>query len=457
MGARPKKVVAYGENLLESLNDDLGFEQHSLEGLHIDETGKLDGLKASIQKYGLLTPPLLDSDGNLIDGHRRIRAAKESGHEFIWVRRLNVTGPEARIAAIQSRISKREQTLLRDAEDLYEWKGYYEQENPETTKGGNQKLKKAKKEQNAKIAFCKMAASMTDRSVRSIELLVRIGSIPADVRAEIHKDVDFANRQDKLLALVDCQKKQGVSPLKVFHQWQAHPSWTAFECINEAKKAENQKKKHSVPSVTSEFQILEGDFRDVMKGIADESIHAVITDPPYLKEYVHLLPAFAKETARVLKPGGIALVMYGQLYLPDAIKALDENLEYHWTIADDFSSTGHEMPSRLIATHWKPILLYKKGEYKRKFNADIFRGGKKDKTYHVWQQALETFEWLVDRFTNPGDLILDPFLGSGTTMIAALKYGRRCIGIDCDPKALNATKIRIQELGLASKAAQIIS
>jgi spermidine synthase len=139
------------------------------------------------------------------------------------------------------------------------------------------------------------------------------------------------------------------------------------------------KKPHSVPDIAPEFQILTGDFRDVMKGIADESIDAVISDPPYLKEYVPLLPPFAKETARVLKPGGIALVMYGQLYLPDAIKALDEHLEYHWMIADDFSSTGHEMPSRLIANHWKPILIYKKGEYKRKFNPDIFRGVRRTK------------------------------------------------------------------------------
>jgi DNA modification methylase len=212
------------------------------------------------------------------------------------------------------------------------------------------------------------------------------------------------------------------------------------------------KKPHSVPDIAPEFQILTGDFRDVMKGIADESIDAVISDPPYLKEYVPLLPPFAKETARVLKPGGIALVMYGQLYLPDAIKALDEHLEYHWMIADDFSSTGHEMPSRLIANHWKPILIYKKGEYKRKFNPDIFRGGTKDKTYHVWQQALETFEWQVKRFTNPGDMILDPFLGSGTTMVAALKHGRRCIGIDSDLEAIKATKIRLQDLNLAPKA-----
>src|SRR3954469_10823181 len=106
------------KNLLESLAEDHGFEQHSIDGIHAVEVGKVDGLKASIKKYGVLAPPILDSDGNLLDGKRRIRAAKETGHEFIWVRRLKVNGAEARVAAIQSRISKREQTILRDAEDL---------------------------------------------------------------------------------------------------------------------------------------------------------------------------------------------------------------------------------------------------------------------------------------------------------------------------------------------------
>jgi DNA modification methylase len=54
-------------------------------------------------------------------------------------------------------------------------------------------------------------------------------------------------------------------------------------------------------------------------------------------------------------------------------------------------------------------------------------------------------------------MILDPFLGAGTTMVAALKHGRQCIGIDSDPEAINATKLRLQHLDLDPPTAQEIT
>jgi len=52
---------------------------------------------------------------------------------------------------------------------------------------------------------------------------------------------------------------------------------------------------------------------------------------------------------------------------------------------------------------------------------------------------------LVERLTQPGDLVLDPFLGAGTTGVAALRTGRRFIGIDNDPEAVTASRARLAE------------
>jgi adenine specific DNA methylase Mod len=46
----------------------------------------------------------------------------------------------------------------------------------------------------------------------------------------------------------------------------------------------------------------------------------------------------------------------------------------------------------------------------------------------TWAQGVEELEPIISMLTNPGDLILDPFAGSGTTGIAALRFGRRFIG-----------------------------
>ena len=53
---------------------------------------------------------------------------------------------------------------------------------------------------------------------------------------------------------------------------------------------------------------------------------------------------------------------------------------------------------------------------------------------HPCPRNLEHVEWLVEKFTAPGEMILDPFLGSGTTAVAALRRGRQCIGIEIERK-----------------------
>jgi DNA modification methylase len=73
------------------------------------------------------------------------------------------------------------------------------------------------------------------------------------------------------------------------------------------------------------------------------------------------------------------------------------------------------------------------------------KGSKKSKEWHEWGQSLETFEWLVQKFTRPGDWILDPFCGGGTTLIAALKHKRRCITIDIDKEAIELVRCRIED------------
>jgi len=53
--------------------------------------------------------------------------------------------------------------------------------------------------------------------------------------------------------------------------------------------------------------------------------------------------------------------------------------------------------------------------------------------------------WLIQNYTQPGDLILDPFMGSGTTGVAAVKLGRKFIGIEIDEGYFEIAKRRISE------------
>jgi len=65
------------------------------------------------------------------------------------------------------------------------------------------------------------------------------------------------------------------------------------------------------------------------------------------------------------------------------------------------------------------------------------------KHLHPTQKPLDLIEWIISYWSFEGDLVLDPFLGSGTTMEACLKLNRNCIGVEINPEYINITKKRL--------------
>lgn len=63
-----------------------------------------------------------------------------------------------------------------------------------------------------------------------------------------------------------------------------------------------------------------------------------------------------------------------------------------------------------------------------------FPNTRKGKSLHPTQKPLEMIEWLVKTYTNRGDVILEPFAGSGATLLAAKRNGRHAFGIELEPK-----------------------
>ena len=102
--------------------------------------------------------------------------------------------------------------------------------------------------------------------------------------------------------------------------------------------------------------------------------------------------------------------------------------------------------SRNIFCGWKPILVYQNGFKKNKFEIeDIFNGSGREKRDHDWQQGEDELQYLINNFSNPGDIICDPFAGSGTTLICAKKMNRISIGAEIDKDSFNIAKRRIKD------------
>ena len=69
----------------------------------------------------------------------------------------------------------------------------------------------------------------------------------------------------------------------------------------------------------------------------------------------------------------------------------------------------------------------------------------KEKTFHPCPRRYEHVAWLVDIWSSPGELIFDPFMGSGTTLLAAKTLGRKAIGIEIEEKYCEIAVKRLKQ------------
>ena len=139
--------------------------------------------------------------------------------------------------------------------------------------------------------------------------------------------------------------------------------------------------------------------------------------------------------------------MIGQSYLPEVINQLGQHMTYYWVMP--YLTPGGGAPllyQKRVNTFWKPVLWYVKGEYKGDYVGDVLKSPESDKRFHEWGQSLGGMMDIIGRFTNPGDLILDPFLGGGTTGAAAVTMARRFIGTDINAENIEISRTRIQEV-----------
>ena len=203
------------------------------------------------------------------------------------------------------------------------------------------------------------------------------------------------------------------------------------------------------------WELRTGDFREVLADLADQSIDAVVTDPPYNNDGVPLYEPLGAFCLRVLKPGRLAVVYAGHLQLDREMELLTRGgLTYMWHGANVLSGRHTRVRVRMVFGQHRSVLLYSAGPYRpRTWLNDVAfaegRGGPEERPLHPWQQALEPVRHWIRQVSEPGELIVDPFLGSGTTAVAAIMEGRRFLGCDIDPGCVETTRRRLVELAAA--------
>ena len=200
-------------------------------------------------------------------------------------------------------------------------------------------------------------------------------------------------------------------------------------------------------------EIREGDGIEELLKEEEESIDVIITDPPYLREYLHLYEDTAMAAKKVLKKGGSLLIILPHYAIPYVTLDMSVHLRWHWLISMDQARYNKKVQITQygVFCNHKPIGWFTKG-YRdikgRKFIPDRFdaldENDKNDhKEYHKWGQPL-TWARFCLRVAPVGGRVFDPFVGGGTTALAAYEGGFPFVGVDSDPESVEKARMRLR-------------
>lgn len=227
-----------------------------------------------------------------------------------------------------------------------------------------------------------------------------------------------------------------------------------------------------------------------MDELPDNSIHLMVTSPPYnaskeydedlsLDEYLALLARVWRETYRVLAPGGRACINVANLgrkpYIPLHSYIIEQMLEIGYLMRGEiiWNKAASASPSTAWGS-WRSAanpVLRDVHEYILIFSKDAFNRKGKDKESTIsrddfleWTKSVWTFpavsarkvghpapfpeelpHRLIQLYTYRGEVVLDPFVGSGSTCLAARRDGRHYIGYDVNQEYIQLANNRLNE------------
>ena len=235
--------------------------------------------------------------------------------------------------------------------------------------------------------------------------------------------------------------------------------------------------------------IYHGDCIEGMKILQDNSVDMVLTDPPYGTtqnkwDTVVDMDAFWKEIKRVTKKNSAILIFTQMPFTATVVMSNPKMFRYEW-ICEKANATGflnaRRMPMkchenvlvfygklpvyRPIMEHGKPYRRWLEDKNSSNYNAikrlssgtptgtrfprDVLKVSWRSafgKTLHPTQKPVSLCEYFIKTYSNKGDIILDPFIGSGTTAVAAINTERKYIGFEKEEEYFDIAQNRLEKL-----------
>lgn len=393
-------------------------------------------LKADIEQRGVVVPILVDEHRNVIDGQHRLRIAHELGlTDFPVEIRPGLSVEERERLAWDLNAHRRHMTKEQRRELALklrkEGKSY--REIGERLGVSHEIARKDVSAPTVNNLTVDLPDKITGRDGKTRTATPKRTSVRVDTPGGAQKATD-------MLAALDTESLRDGT----------HDLADLKRAEKEAKREQRREELATLAARfedTPDYRIVQCDIRHLSAHIERGSVDAIVTDPPYGKDALDTYAYLADFASYALKPGGSLLVMAGQSYLPGVLERLSA-LTYQWTIC--YATPGGQAPQiwdRKVNTFWKPVLWYVQGEYTGNWIGDVVEtpANANDKRFHEWGQGEIGMAKLIELVTRPGEMVVDPFLGGGTTGVVALNLKRRFFGSDVNEGAVHIARGRLAE------------
>ncbi len=432
-----------------------------------------EALRADIAAHGVRVPIVLDAQGRVVDGRHRLAIARALNLPYPVEILPPATTPVQKLhLALSLNLKRRhltrdqKQTIARrlretglsypqiaamlgvDEKTVRLWLSTSENsevENPPQTLGRDGKWRPAARPSPEARAARREEAARLRQAGHSLPAIahtlgVSVGTVAADLKAT------------RLLFATPTQARQALAQLARLDRLPPGTYTAPKDLKAVVYKSVRARLAAAAPVRRPEGLTFHcGDFREVLADLPAGSVPLIFTDPPYDRASLPLYADLARFAARVLGEGGSLLCYCGQYAIPEALRSLVAGgggaLRFFWIIALVHGGPSARMHAQGIYVGWKPILWFVKGAARRDDRGvrDCFPGGGAEKTYHDWAQGLAEARYYIAHLTRPGETVVDPFAGSGTTLLAALLEGRRAIGAERDPQTYRVALARLAD------------
>lgn len=221
--------------------------------------------------------------------------------------------------------------------------------------------------------------------------------------------------------------------------------------------------------------LLCNDCRNALKSIPDASVDALLTDPPYgtndgkgkiirrgktdtsfgVIEWDKNVPLdYLSEIYRVLRDDRWGVIFTDNMYVTDLWKALEGHglsprNTFYWikhnkapTPRKNFKSC---VETAVVFTKGRTTIKWRGGANQNNYIVMPFVSGK-EKVPHPTQKPVALMRHLCTLFTDEGDVVLDPFMGSGSTGVACVRENRQFVGIEINPDYHALATQRVREV-----------